>query len=122
MAPSQFLHGGGDALRVAADEHGVTHLAAAGRRERREVGVLAVAAGDQHERAAHPVDGRDGRADVRPLRVVHVAHAVDIGDPLRAVRQPAEIRERGEHRRVGQFERLAHRERRHRVGGVVPAL
>ena len=58
--------------------------------QRREVLVLAVAAGDQHERAGQARHGRERRADVGALRVVDVAHAADVGDPLRAVRQPGE--------------------------------
>jgi hypothetical protein len=51
-------------------------------RERREILALALSARDQHERARHAGDGGERRADVRTLRVVHVAHAAHVGDPL----------------------------------------
>ena len=60
---------------VAPDQHGVAHLAAAGRRERREILALAVAARDQHERTVEAGDRRLGRADVGALRVVDPADA-----------------------------------------------
>ena len=68
--------------RILADQHRVPHLAAKSRGERREVLALALAARDQHQRARASRDRRHGRAHVRALRVVDVAHARDVGDPL----------------------------------------
>ena len=59
--------------RVAADQHRVAHLAAEGRRERREVLVLAVAARDHDQRPVHAGDRRERRADIGALGVVDVA-------------------------------------------------
>ncbi len=58
--------------------------------QRREILSLAIAAGDQHQRPGHARDGGDRRADVGALGIIDVAHAGDVGDPLRAVRQPGE--------------------------------
>ena len=107
-AAQRRLEGG----RILADQHHMPHLVLECRGERREVLALAFAAGDHHQRTRHARDRRDGRADVRALRVIDVAHAGDVGDPGRAVLEPRESFERREH--GGQFEpdRLSERERR----------
>ncbi len=58
--------------------------------QRREVLALAHAARDHHQGSRHAGDRGDGRADVRALGVVDVAHAAGVGDPLRAMRQVLE--------------------------------
>ena len=121
-------HGVADAGERGLDEPGVTaeqhrgaHLAAERVGERREILALAVAAGDHHQRPGKTADGRQRRADVRALRIVDVAHAPDVRDPLRAMRQAGEIAQLLEHRRERQTQRVAERQRRERVGGVVAA-
>jgi hypothetical protein len=100
----------------------VADLAAEGRAQAAEVLVLAVAARDHDQRPGHALHGGEGRADVGALGVVDVAHAAHVRDPLRAVRQAGEGAERVERRAERQRQRLGHRQRGHRVGGVVQAL
>ena len=97
----------------------MAHLAAKGRRQRCEVLILALATGDHHQRARHAGDRGERGADVGPLGVVDVGDAVHVGHPLRAVRQPGECGQLRQHRWLRERERLAQRERRERVGGVV---
>ena len=108
---------------VAADEHHAAHLAAEGLRERREVLVLALAAGDQDQgtRACRP-PRRASRRRWCPWSHRRRSTPAHLGDPLRAVRQgPRSCCSSVEHRRLRQRERLAERERGERVGGVVRA-
>ncbi len=110
---------GSDQRCVAADQHGLPHLALAGRAERREVLALALAARDQDERAIEALDRRDRRADVRALRIVDPRDAAPVAHPLGAVRQALEIPEHARHRLAREAADAADRERGERVGRVV---
>ena len=105
---------------VAAQQHGGAHLAAECLRQRREVLALAIAAGDHHQRTGEAADRGQRGADVGALGIVDVAHAVEVRDPLRAMRQARELAQLFEHRRDRQAQRVAERQRRQRVGRVVP--
>ena len=109
------------ARRIPADQHRAPHLAAEGRGERREVLALALAAGDHHQRAGQAGHRGDGRAHVGALRVVDVAHAGHVGDPLGAVLQARECLERPSIAWHGQSRRLAEGERRERIRRIVRA-
>ena len=111
-----------DGACVTADEHRALDLAAERRSERGEVLALAVAAGDDHERAGEAVHRGDGRAHIGALRVVDVAHAGDVGHPLGTMLQPRECLDRPQHRLDGQTRRLAESERRQGVPRIVVPL
>src|SRR5262249_29516015 len=91
------------------------------RLEWREVLSFAVASGDEHGRPADAFERRERRRDRRSLGVVHEQHAADLGDPLHAMRQSFEARERGEDVPMDVDPRGAGRARGRRVEGVVPA-
>ena len=64
---------------------------------------------------------RDGRADVRALRIVVEPAAADLVDELDAMGQPAERRQRGEQRRFVEADGACECKRGERVRGVVQA-
>jgi hypothetical protein len=88
--------------------------------KRRKVLSLAVAAGDQHDRAVDAVERRLRRGHRRSLRIVDVDDATRLGDAGHPVRQAFEAHQRREHRAVDLRDRGQERERRKRVERVVP--
>jgi hypothetical protein len=100
----------------------VPDLAGESRAQLGKILVLAVAAGDHDQRSAHAGDRGERCADIGALGVVDIVHTGDIGHPLRPVRQAAKSGQRFQRRGHRHLQRLAHRERRHRVGSVVEAL
>ncbi len=69
--------------------------------------------------AAVRLESGDGRGDVRRLGVVDEAHAVDLGDDLEAVREPAKALESGPDRAGLQAHRRRRRDGRQRVAPAV---
>src|SRR5262249_12293282 len=87
--------------------------------ERREILTFAVAAGDEYRRPADTFEGRKRRGDRRSLRVVHEQHATDLGDPLHAMRQSREPRERAQHVPIEFHQRGGERQRGEGIERVV---
>jgi hypothetical protein len=102
-----------------ADQHCLPDLAPKRRGQRREVLPLALAAGDHHQRPFHSGHRGQSGAHVGALRVIHVPHPGDIGDPGGPVRQPGKGFERVQHGGQRQPRRIAQCQRRQGVGGVV---
>src|SRR5712692_5249840 len=113
-----------DARRVAADQHQCARRARDRVFQGREVLPLAVAAGDENDlrvAAREPGQSRDRRADVGALGVVVPAHPGRLADELDAMREAAELSQRGEQRLERQLKRAAQRERREGVRRVMQA-
>ena len=115
--PEQALERGS----ALADQHGSHGPLRDDRRKGRQVDPLVAAAGDQHDRCRERVQcGRD-RVRLRPLRVVHEAHAVDHRNRLEAVLDAAEAG-RGPADRIGRDpEQQGDRDRGQGIGDVVAA-
>ena len=65
-------------------------------------------------------DRRERGADIGAFGVVDVAHAADIARPMPSgAAGPGKPRSASQHRRQRQPDRLAERQRRERIGGIV---
>ena len=115
-----------DHVRIAADQHHRARRAGDGRRERREVLLLPVAARNQHDLAAATVQlaakagqGGDRRADIRALRIVIEDDAAHLSDSLDSMRQSGEAAQRVDQRRERQADSATECEGGEGVRGVV---
>ena len=114
---------GPDQRRVAADQDHRPCVAGHGLGQRAEVLPLADAAqdGNQAPLLPQPIQGSDRGAHVGALAVVEILHFLHDGDRLNPVRLAtvlAQAVQQGPQRAAG---RLAERQRRQRIQGVVPA-
>jgi hypothetical protein len=110
-----------DLRRIAADQEHRATAALDALGERREALPLAVAARDQDRRPADALERDLRRRDGRALGIVDVQHATGIGHRRHPMRQPAELRERVEHRAADLRDRGRECERGKGVQRVVAA-
>ena len=107
---------------VAADEHRVAHLAAEGRGQRRKSWFLPSPPAITTSGPVHAGDRRERRADVGALGVVDVARRRRCRRPTASgAAGPGSSRSSSSIAAQRQAQRLAERQRRERVGGVVQA-
>src|SRR5690606_39184006 len=110
---------------VATEQHHGTAIATDRLAQRRKVGTLAIAAGNQHLPAlqgiAETFNGRQRRTDVGGLGIVVVVHAGVLPDPLATVGQTGEVAQGIEHGRHRQPDSVTQRQRRQGIGLIVGA-